>query len=113
MRAKSSSACAYREPKTASASDLPYTWAIPQLSRTILTFLASLSQRALSLGPAWTPIAALIRHSARKERRFIASIVPKPARFRPASASERVVQRTELQLRLSQDVGASGVRKTD
>jgi hypothetical protein len=46
-------------------------------------------------------------------RRFMASIVPKPARFRPASASERVVQRTELQLRLSQDVGASGVRKTD
>src|SRR2546423_87436 len=53
MRLKSSSACAYSMPKTASASVLPYTCAMPQSSRMMVTRCACLSQRSTSLLRRW------------------------------------------------------------
>src|SRR5438445_2761441 len=52
MRGKSSSACAYIIPNTASASVCPRTCAMPQSSRVIVTWLASTRQRASSGGDA-------------------------------------------------------------
>src|ERR1051325_1885114 len=48
MRLKSSSAWAYSIPNTASASVFPYTCAMPQSSRTMVTRCASRCQRAVS-----------------------------------------------------------------
>src|SRR5437899_10283802 len=53
MRLKSSSAWAYSMPKTASASVLLYTCAIPQSSRMIVTFCAWRSQRITSERRRW------------------------------------------------------------
>src|SRR6185312_3824417 len=52
MRLKSSSAWANIAPNTASASDFPKTCAIPQSSRTMVTFRACFSQRAAAGGEA-------------------------------------------------------------
>jgi len=43
-RLKSSSACAYIRPNTASASVFPWTWGMPQLSRVMVTRCACCSQ---------------------------------------------------------------------
>jgi hypothetical protein len=69
MRLKSSSACAYINPKTTSASVFPRMWAIPQSSRVIVTFCACCSQRwmsslaAFSDGPAHAMDIASARSS--------------------------------------------------
>src|SRR5215831_8675670 len=71
-------------PKTASASDLPVTCAIPQSSRTMVMFLARCSQRAASgFFDAWNAIAAdtaaRTRTNFAGERRFIELIVSRQA----------------------------------
>src|SRR2546428_261966 len=70
-RLKSSSACAYTTPNTASASVLPYTCGMPQLSRMMVMFCACFSSVARSLSAAAWPAHEAQRTAAARMKCFM------------------------------------------
>src|SRR5580704_19382780 len=72
-------------PKTASASVLPKTWAMPQSSRAIVTFLASPCQRARSGLPARWNANDTTTTDSRHTMRFMTS--PRRVAYRRTGAA--------------------------